>query len=429
MQFDLLLADAYLAFNGNQADYILPKEIHPTEQGHQALALLADNALKTIKPDPTEFTGGEGTMDNPYLIKTAQQLDNVRNYLDQHFKLAANIDLSSFAAEDNKGWRPIGNEEQAFTGSFDGNRHLISGLTIKRPDENFIGLFGAVSNGVIENVSLENVQVSGHSKVGGLVGSLNGKVGKSYTTGSVTGVDMIGGLVGNLAGSVHQSYSTSNVNGNGLTGGLIGKAVGASEVVHSYAAGRVTGTSLTGGLIGSIEDDNAVTNSYWDIEAAEQANSAAGIGKTTVEMKEKNTFIEWDFQTVWGIKEGESYPFLITYEPLTIGLTAAPHKAGVSEVTIEVEMNRLENNLVTKKYALGNVTLEEFANAEKGQVFNGSSFQVIENGIYTVYIKDDEGNEAIATIEISTINPYKFTIISNGYTEEKMLHSLLKTMS
>jgi lysophospholipase L1-like esterase len=420
LQSNVVLADAYKAFNGNQNAYILPNDFHPTEQGHQALALLADNALKTLQPEPVEFAGGDGTANNPYLIKTAQQLDNVRNYLDQHFKLAANIDLSSFDAEDNKGWSPIGNDEQAFTGFFDGNRNIISGLTIKRPDEHFVGLFGAVSNGVIQNVSLENVQVSGHSQVGALAGSLHGKIEKSYTTGSVTGLEMVGGLVGNTGGLVSQSYSTSKVDGNVSTGGLIGKAGDGSEIVHAYASGRVTGSSMTGGLIGTIEDA-AVTSSYWDVEAAGQANSASGIGKATVEMKEKNTFIDWDFQTVWGINEGESYPFLITYEPLTIGLTAAPHKAGASEVTIEVNVNRFENNLVTKKYALGNVPLEEFTDSEKGSVFNGSSFQVTENGIYTVYIKDDAGNEAINTIEIRTINPYKFTLISNDYTEGKLL--------
>jgi lysophospholipase L1-like esterase len=39
------LADAYTAFNGKQAVYIIPGDVHPTLAGHRALAALADNAL------------------------------------------------------------------------------------------------------------------------------------------------------------------------------------------------------------------------------------------------------------------------------------------------------------------------------------------------------------------------------------------------
>lgn len=45
-----LLADAYSAFNGNQAAYIIPGDIHPTLAGHKALAVLADKALLTYRP-------------------------------------------------------------------------------------------------------------------------------------------------------------------------------------------------------------------------------------------------------------------------------------------------------------------------------------------------------------------------------------------
>jgi lysophospholipase L1-like esterase len=44
-----LLADAYTAFNGNQAKFIIPGDVHPTLVGHQALAKLADQALQKLK--------------------------------------------------------------------------------------------------------------------------------------------------------------------------------------------------------------------------------------------------------------------------------------------------------------------------------------------------------------------------------------------
>ena len=42
------LADSYTAFNGHQATFIIPGDVHPTLAGHQALAQLADKALLTL---------------------------------------------------------------------------------------------------------------------------------------------------------------------------------------------------------------------------------------------------------------------------------------------------------------------------------------------------------------------------------------------
>ena len=79
------------------------------------------------------FEEGDGTAKSPYQITTAEQLDQVRNYLDKHFILTEDIDLSGY-----ENWEPIGmfqplsekeedaetaNPKVAFTGNFDGNGH------------------------------------------------------------------------------------------------------------------------------------------------------------------------------------------------------------------------------------------------------------------------------------------------------------------
>ena len=80
------------------------------------------------------FAGGSGTKADPYLIATADQLNAVRRGLDKHYKLVADIDLSSWG-----NWTPIGGNPAyeyngrdcaRFTGSFNGNGHVISGMTI-----------------------------------------------------------------------------------------------------------------------------------------------------------------------------------------------------------------------------------------------------------------------------------------------------------
>lgn len=57
LQSRSLLADAYTAFNGNQATFVIPGDIHPTLAGHQALAKLADQALMTLKHSDKEDHG------------------------------------------------------------------------------------------------------------------------------------------------------------------------------------------------------------------------------------------------------------------------------------------------------------------------------------------------------------------------------------
>jgi hypothetical protein len=52
-----------------------------------------------------------------------------------------------------------------------------------------------------------------------------------------------------------------------------------------------------------------IEKSYYDLEKYEIYDEYA-IGKSTIEMKQKETFDGWDFETIWDIDEGKSYPFL-----------------------------------------------------------------------------------------------------------------------
>jgi hypothetical protein len=60
-----------------------------------------------------------------------------------------------------------------------------------------------------------------------------------------------------------------------------------------YSTGKVEGSgSNVGGLVGGASNPSLVTNSVWDIETSEQETSAGGIGKTTAEMKDPQTYID-----------------------------------------------------------------------------------------------------------------------------------------
>ena len=288
-------------------------------------------------------------------------LDAIRNNLSGDYTLMNDLDsttagyteLASPTANGGKGWQPIGTtaKNAKFAGSFDGQGHELCDLFIDRPAKFNVGLFGVVGwGGVIENVSLTNVTVTGYSGVGGLVGWNWGTMSNSYSTGRVTGSWRVGGLVGWNEGGVTDSYSTGSVTSNRSVGGLAGHNSG--TVTNSYSTGRVTGNRNVGGLVGWNEDtvtnsystgsvtgnrnvgglvgynSGTVSNSFWDTQTSGQANSAGGTGKTTAEMQDIATFTgaAWDITDVgdaedrntdytWNIVDTVTYPFL-SWQPV-----------------------------------------------------------------------------------------------------------------
>lgn len=293
-------------------------------------------------------------------ITNAHQLQLMAMNLSANYTLANNIDLApALNAVGGKypgmwggaGFVQIGDgssftDSTRFTGIFDGLGHSITGLTINRPAENYIGLFG-INKGTIQNVGLINASVTGNASVGALVGvggvNSGGLVTKSYATGTVTGVDNVGGLVGQLnGGAVSYSYATTDVTGSSSVGGLVGviNAAAGGSVQNSYALGSVTGLggATIGGLAGALNSvgtitnsyatgllttggtkgglvgsgTGAVTNSYWDTQTTGASSSSAGTGRTTAQMKDSINFTGWDFSNAWNIDSGAtvSYPYL-----------------------------------------------------------------------------------------------------------------------
>lgn len=61
-------------------------------------------------------------------------------------------------------------------------------------------------------------------------------------------------------------------------------------------------------IFGSVE------SSYWDTETSGQSESYGGEGKITAQMKQRATFDGWNFNNIWGIEGGISYPYLLNNE-------------------------------------------------------------------------------------------------------------------
>ena len=144
-------------------------------------------------------------------------------------------------------------------GEFDGNGHKISNLSLDYDLVRPLGLFGYLAlGGKVAGVGAENVNVTGTSSVGGLVGHDRGTVSNSHSTGDVTGNEDVGGLAGYSADTMSNCYFIGSVTGYDYVGGLVGDNSG--DVTDSYSAGTVTGNEGVGGLLGENHAD--VSNSY-----------------------------------------------------------------------------------------------------------------------------------------------------------------------
>ena len=182
------------------------------------------------------------------------------------YELAADIDLASYGQSyaAGAGWQPIGNESAPFTGIFSGNDFTINNLIINRSSENDVGLFARVSAAAkLQDVRLEEVNVSGNTNVGGLVGYGNAAtITASSVMGTVSGTSRVGGLVGDGEGAmINVSSMAGTVRGTNTIGGLVGWGLDAN-ITFSYAMGTVQGEFFSvGGLMG-VGESATITASY-----------------------------------------------------------------------------------------------------------------------------------------------------------------------
>ena len=209
----------------------------------------------TFIEEVTPLTEEEAIAQGYTVIKTADELQAMKDNLSGKYILMNDIDLSGY------NWEAVGSDVNPFTGEFNGNGYVISNLTINKPTEDGQGLFGIVMNGTLENIALENVAVTGANGVGGLVGMIQGDIINSYSTGFVIGNGAYaGGLVGMIQGDIANSYSTCSATGTSYVGGLVGGMV-IGNITVSYSTGSVSGYGAVGGLVGNI-DNGSINSSY-----------------------------------------------------------------------------------------------------------------------------------------------------------------------
>ena len=301
----------------------------PIEQGQTSITLSytygfdsANYGLKTKTAELGLDVLPSQDEDGVYLIGNASQLLWFASKVNSgetgiSGKLTANIDLTSVES-----WTPMGSLKQPFTGSFDGDGHSITGMSITFDSDDksigapYLGLFGYVKGTADKKAEIKNLTLTGKLNItenyrnsyaysGGLVGgaeyvsftdvtvdvAVTAKQGTapypwSYIggfAGTVTNADFLrcvnngtvtsdGDYVSGFVPKSETTTYTACANNGAITGrtkiGGLGAEVKSTKVVDSCNTGAIgliaygTGKQAIGGLFAEIRYGSSITRSY-----------------------------------------------------------------------------------------------------------------------------------------------------------------------
>ena len=176
-----------------------------------------------------------------------------KNFSGQTVTLSADIDLAGI------NWVSVGQTGHGqFSGTFDGQNHTISNLTVTNGDDSgncATGLFGWLAYATVKNVNISTATVSGHHNVGVIAGYLEGSsIDNCTVTGATVSCthinedadgDKCGGIVG-YAGNDNNLVKDCTVSNTTISAGRdAGQVVGAAKPakITGCAANDVTVTA------------------------------------------------------------------------------------------------------------------------------------------------------------------------------------------
>jgi len=276
--------------------------------------------------------------DDPILIHTIDDLRKVGRHgangwtLDAHYRLMDNITLPSVPVGQSN-WVSIGNDYNAyFDGTFDGNGHTITNLTISTTTGSNGCMFNTINTeSMIKNLGLIDVNISVNGRTGGLVINNYGSVINCFITGKIVNTSTapqvpVGGLVGMNLGTITNCFSLVTVTANsGFIGGIAGTGNSGSisncvalndklvMISDTTRVGRISSTTGTNnyawnGMIietGGIWTPNRTTNGTDGADVSSTSPNGGYLSRTFWE-----DTLGWDFVNVWNWNGAAGMPSL-----------------------------------------------------------------------------------------------------------------------
>lgn len=277
------------------------------------------------------------------------------------------------------------------------------------------GVVGKNTGSLIENCfsTCDVIKKYGVSS-GGCVGwnGSFGEIRRCYTTGNIyggaTGINdngvgnQLGGFIGhNHRATVKDCYTAGSSYGMGDgAGGFAGNSINyrSSQIHTSYACCKEVDYSQA--FIGYNKAGSTVSKCYYDKDKGikkdcrgrDSNSTLEAYGKTTEEMKKKETYEGWDFDTIWDIKEGEGYPYLRSSLPLyySFGPRSAVYNGSVQNVEIT-------KNECGEAAGAGNVT---------SVTYSGPGSKPVNAGEYDIAVNLSAGSNTNAATNIKLLGSY-----------------------
>lgn len=239
----------------------------------------------------SKFAGGEGTEENPYLIASAGDLQQIKTAPKAHFRLVNDIDCGGMT------FYPIAE----FSGTLDGAGHTVSNLQLCSQSNGATALFNYCTDATIKNIDIYNagMLLSGTHEAGLIAatasnstfdnihvrrlsvsgdnfeGEFGGIVGKMWIRTAINGCEIAGAdinlpscpLAGGIAGDIRTGCTitacafSGSMTANNTIGGIVGSTTTGDEIIsfcHVNAA--LKGEHTIGGIAGYLHRSKVKSN-------------------------------------------------------------------------------------------------------------------------------------------------------------------------
>lgn len=253
------------------------------------------------------YAGGAGTYDDPYLIETPSQLDNMRDNRSSSFKLTADLDFTGFVTKvDGSSWVPIGlvGEEDwalqtnplTFTGTLDGNGHTIKNLVMGSEGTDNNSLLGATAFATVMNLVMKDCSVTGASNTAIVASYAADCTFDQIATINCTVDGTAGFYVGGIMGRAWRSTFTNMYSHGGFVkadaavGGIFGYLEWEAAAYYCYSSTAVEATRAIGGIAGGLYGATLTNSVSLNVHLTSQQITAGRIAgeQSTIVVFENN---------------------------------------------------------------------------------------------------------------------------------------------
>lgn len=244
----------------------------------------------------TKFAGGNGTVEDPYQIATAGDLQQIKTAPSSSFKIVSDIDCGgvSFAQIEN------------FSGVLDGDGHVVSNLLLSSSDR--VSLFRYCEGATIKNINFYNTTMllNGDNEAAILASTSSRSTFDNIHVRRLTARgENFSGLFGGICGKswTYTNFTGCEVAGADINltecegaGGIVGDIRTGTTITACSFSGNLIAKNTVGGIVGTTTTgDEMISNCHVDANLKAE-NTIGGIVGFLDRSKVKSNYVEGNLE-------------------------------------------------------------------------------------------------------------------------------------